>query len=273
VALLESARGSLPRLPASYRWRERDDLLWIEASAGGAHAAFTTRLGGVSEGPYRSLNLGILTDDDRERVAHNRERAAAALGRDPGGFAMGWQVHGAGIEVHDGKPEQSGWVRRGALPKSDGQVTSHPGVTPLVLAADCVPLVIAGDGTIAAVHCGWRGVAAGIVARAVELLEARGGGRPAELHAALGPAIGRCCYEVGEEVLAPLRARGHPPHGEDRSLDLPGAVRFELERAGVDDRRIAASGLCTSCHEALFFSHRRDGGVTGRQAGIAWLAR
>jgi polyphenol oxidase len=228
----------------------------------------------VSGGPYRSLNLGILTDDEPALVARNRELVAAALQRDSAGFAMGWQVHGAELRSHLEPPAQSGYVQRGELPKSDAQLTTHPEVTPLVLAADCIPLAVGAEGAVAVLHCGWRGVAAGIVPRAVEALGSISRSRPADLRAALGPGIGPCCYEVGEEVFAALEGRGYVSEvRRDRSLDLPLAVRLELERAGLEEARIAAPGLCTSCLGELFFSHRRDAGVTGRQAGLAWLER
>jgi copper oxidase (laccase) domain-containing protein len=125
---------------------------------------------------------------------------------------------------------------------------------------------------VAAVHCGWRGVAAGLVGKALEALGEVAGCEPASVAAAIGPGIGPCCYEIGDEV----RQAFHE-HGEggavlpDGRLDIALAVRRDLERGGVPVGRIAASGICTSCNPGLFFSHRRDGGVTGRQAGLAWL--
>jgi copper oxidase (laccase) domain-containing protein len=129
-----------------------------------------------------------------------------------------------------------------------------------VLVADCVPLVLSGNGAVAAVHCGWRGVAAGIVERAVEKVRALGGD---PLSAAIGPAIGPCCYEVGDEVLARFGAAGP-------MLDLTAIVARRLEGAGV--AAVAATGICVSCNADLFFSHRRDGGVTGRQGALVWRA-
>jgi YfiH family protein len=170
---------------------------------------------------------------------------------------MGRQVHGTGVEVREQPGE--------GLREADAQITHSAGLTPLVLVADCVPVVIARPGAVAAVHCGWRGVAGGILERALDALG------PGEAVAALGPGIGPCCYEVGEEVREAFRARGHDtaamPAGR---LDLPRAIRAELERRGV--ARVWDCGLCSSCHADLFFSHRRDGGRTGRQAGLAWLA-
>ena len=251
--------AALPRVTAPFAWKTAGGLAWIEVAVGSATAVFSTRLGGASEGPFRSLNLGILTDDDPERVSHNRETVTRAAGRDPDSLAMGHQVHGADVQVQE-EPRS-----RGLLVKADAQVTTAAHVTPLVLVADCVPLVLAADGAVAAVHCGWRGVAAGIVPRAVARVAELGTGQVA---AAVGPGIGPCCYEVGAEVVEALAGRGLPAAGP--MLDLAACVVAELEGAGVND--VHVSGVCVSCNAELFFSHRRDGGVTGRQGALAWLA-
>ena len=250
--------AALPRVSAPFEWQAAGELTWIEAAVGPAKAAFSTRTGGTSEGPFRSLNLGVLTADDQGRVQRNRDLLARGIGRHPGSLAMGQQVHGATVQVQD-RPRS-----RGQLERADAQVTTATAVTPLVLVADCVPVVLAARGAVAAVHCGWRGVAAGIVPRAVEQVAALGDGPVA---AVIGPGIGPCCYEVGPEVLEQLAARGHEAEG--RMLDLAACVADELRRAGVEDS--AACGICVSCNEELFFSHRRDGGVTGRQGALAWL--
>jgi YfiH family protein len=261
-----------PQLSAPFRWLRRDGLVLIEAELPAGRAVFSTRAGGRSDGPYRSLNLGILTEDDSARVAQNRELLASALDRDPSGFAMGLQVHGAKVERRSRPPRASAYVQRGTrLTRADAQVTDDPGVTPLVLVADCVPLVLSAPRAVAVAHCGWRGVSAGLVPNAVEavreLARDAGGG----LSAALGPGIGACCYEVGDEVRDAFEARGHRAVFDGPRLDLAAAIRHELEQTGVKRGSIWDSGLCTSCQAELFFSHRRDAGVTGRQAGIAWL--
>jgi polyphenol oxidase len=234
-------------------------VTWIEAALPNAKAVFTTRLGGVSDGPYSELNLGILTADDPTLVRKNRAVLAAALGRDQGKFAIGRQVHGSSVHVND----EPG----GALIEADAQLTTNTGVTALVLVADCVPVVLATQGAVAAVHCGWRGTAAGIVNTALDALRERGDGET--VAAAIGPGIGPCCYEVGEEVCAAFEERGLDGAFDGRHLDLGRAIRLELERGGVE--AVTTVDLCTSCNPDLFFSHRRDGGVTGRQAGLAWL--
>ena len=214
--------------------------------------AFSTRQGGVSEGPYESLNLGILTDDERARVERNRELLADAAGVDMAAIAMGWQVHGIDVKEWDAPPD-------GELDKVDSHVTSRDDLALLVLVADCLPVALAGGDRVAMVHCGWRGLAGGIVANSV----ARFDEPPA---AAVGPGIGPCCYEVGDEVRGQLDAR----FADERMLDLRAIADERLRAAGVE--RVEHVDLCTSCREDLFFSHRRDDGVTGRQGGLVWRA-
>jgi polyphenol oxidase len=214
----------------------------------GGTALFTTRHGGVSEGPYASLNLGLNTDDDERAVAANRERAAELAGRP---LAAIHQVHGTHV-ADAGSP----------TPDADALVTTEAGVAPLVTVADCVPIVLIAPEAVGVVHAGWRGLHGGIVANAVRALRDRGA---TSVAAAVGPAIGPCCYEVGDELRAAFGTH-------ERTLDLPAIAAGQLAAAGVAE--VHAVGLCTACTEQdgepLFFSHRRDRGVTGRQAGIAW---
>ena len=227
----------------------------------GGRVAFSTRQDGVSQGPYESLNLGILTDDDQGHVAENRSLLATEIGLAPDRIAMGWQVHGTDIREWDAAPEHGGYAAPGAeLDKVDGHTTGIPELGLLVLVADCFPVALIGPGRAAMLHCGWRPLAAGMVEKALASFDEP----PA---AAIGPGIGRCCYEVGEEVLAEFA--GLDGVADGRMLDLNMVIRRKLEAAGVT--RIEDVDLCTSCRPDLFFSHRRDNGVTGRQGGIAWL--
>jgi YfiH family protein len=233
-----------------------------EVGLPGARAFFSTRRGGVSEGPFESLNLGILTDDKADRVAENRRRLAAGAGLDVGAVAMGWQVHGAQLHEWERAPEHGGFAEPGAdLPKVDGHVTEAPGLGLMVLVADCYPVALAGGGRAAMLHCGWRGLAAGILERALEGFD---GERPA---AAVGPGIGGCCYEVGQEVLDAFSGLDGVADGS--MLDLRAVISRKLDRAGVT--AVEHVDDCTSCREDLYFSHRRDDGVTGRQAGLVAL--
>jgi YfiH family protein len=240
-------------------WSERDGIRWLEAELPGARAAYSTRLGGVSEPPFDTLNLGRLTGD--EAVRENRHRLAAALELDPRNVLIGRQVHAADVVRHDGPTEPPAFAEPApGLPEADGHATAVPELAPLVFVADCLPVALSGSRGVAMIHCGWRGLAAGIVDRGVEEVEATA--------AAIGPGIGSCCYEVGEEVLEAFAGLGEGT-ADGRMLDLPEVARRLLARAGVDE--VEVSGLCTSCEPELFFSHRRDHGRTGRQCGLAWI--
>ena len=228
----------------------------------GARAVFSTRRGGVSEGPYESLNLGILTDDDPERVTENRRRLAAAVRVPRERVAMGWQVHATDLLEWDAPPPDRAYAEPGgkALPRVDGHLTAKPNLALLVLVADCYPVALSDGRRVAMLHCGWRGLAGGIVERAVERFETG----PA---AAVGPGIGGCCYEVGAEVLDAFSDLDGVASG--RMLDLRAVIGRKLAAAGVSE--IENLHHCTSCRRDLYFSHRRDVGVTGRQGGLVVL--
>ncbi|MGZ6697705.1 MAG: polyphenol oxidase family protein, partial [Solirubrobacteraceae bacterium] len=162
------------------------------------------------------------------------------------------QVHGTGVVTAD--PH--------AAPDADGLVTAAAHLAPLVLVADCLPVALISPEAVGVLHAGWRGLHGGILAAGVRALRELGATRVA---AAVGPGIGPCCYEVGDEVRAAFGT-------SQRTLDLPAIAAGQLAAAGVEE--VHDAGLCTHCArrdgEPLFFSHRRDRGVTGRQAGIAW---
>jgi polyphenol oxidase len=223
----------------------------------GAEVLFTSRHGGVSRGAYASLNLGRWTDDDPDAVEQNRAGLERELDLV---FAYGRQVHGATVaRVREPPAEGSPPVR------ADGQATNVAGVGVLVLTADCLPVAIAARGAVAMLHAGWRGLEAGVIGRGVEALRELGGKGP--IAAAIGPGAGSCCYEVGEEIHARFASYGRSVR-RGRNLDLKQVARIQLERAGAE--QIHDAGICTICTKR-FFSHRREHGVTGRQAGIAWL--
>jgi YfiH family protein len=225
---------------------------------------FTVRTGGVSGGAYESLNLGALTEDEPENVAENRRRACAAFGVDPETATMAWQHHGADVT----RAEPRGIVTPGTVfERCDGLWSDEPGQGMMLLTADCLPVAIArangAKPALAILHVGWRGLLAGIVAAGARIL---GGGR---LAAAIGPGIGPCCYEVGEEVSGPFRA-AYGNVVRDGRLDLWSAAERALRDAGCE--QVERTDLCTYCHPELFFSHRRDRGRTGRQGIVAAIA-
>lgn len=233
--------------------------------AGPYTVVFSTRVGGVSEGPYESLNLGILTGDDPGRVIENRRLLAERVGIDPERARMAWQQHGA--EVRKATPE--GIVTPGMRHEAcDGWWSDERGQGMMLVTADCVPVAIArrdGDRpALAVLHVGWRGLLEGIVANGVAAL----GGEA--VAAAIGPGIGPCCYEVGREVAEPFEARFGPEVSNDGKIDLWRATELALNDAGCGE--VERTDLCSFCHPELFFSHRRDRGTTGRQGVIAAVA-
>ncbi|UCC68356.1 MAG: peptidoglycan editing factor PgeF [Armatimonadota bacterium] len=242
----------------------------------------TTRHGGVSEGPYGKLNLGLHVDDDPERVIENRRRVCQVLGVDFERCTFAQQVHGDSIRMVTAAEAGAGRARfEDGIPKTDGLVVGEPGVTVAVLVADCVPILLYDpeNHVGAAVHAGWCGTARGIAARAVRLLAEECGSRPAALIVALGPAIGSCCYQVGAEVVAGL-TRGfdyQEPVAERRGgnwhADLAKANLQQLTTVGVLAKNIEPSGVCTSCDSAEFYSDRKLGRPTGRFGAFISLRR
>jgi YfiH family protein len=225
----------------------------LELELPGARVRFTTRAGGVSEGPYAALNLGRWTDDDPAAVAENRRRAAEDR---PLAFAR--QVHGTRVLTLDGATGED------AIAEADGVATTTAGIAALVLTADCLPVAVSGAGGVAMLHAGWRGLAGGVLEEGVRALRALGVDGP--LHAAIGPGAGACCYEVGDEVAARFPAWART----GRTIDLKAVAARRLADAGVG--AVLDVQRCTMCEPQTFFSHRASGGLTGRQGGLAWLS-
>jgi YfiH family protein len=218
---------------------------------------FSTRRGGVSEGPYESLNLGLLTADRREHTLENRRRLCDRVGAGVEQLAMNRQVHGAIVNrAVAGERGRDG----------DGLWTDEPGIPMLKLTADCLPVALArqnGSPALAVLHAGRLGLLEGIVEAGVAAL----GG--SHLAAAVGPGIGPCCYEVGDDIRDAYRTRFGPTVVRGRNLDLWTAAERVLRDAGVES--VERADVCTACN-AEFFSHRRDSGVTGRQGVIGYVA-
>jgi polyphenol oxidase len=220
--------------------------------------AFSTRQGGVSQGPFASLNLGLLSGDEPRLVLENRRRLCAEVGADPARLAMNVQQHSATVN----RARAAG---RGS--PGDGLWSDEPGIPMLKLTADCLPIALVRTNgrspALAVLHAGWRGLVQGVVAAGVASL----GGRPAAI---IGPAIGPCCYQVGPEVSSAFRARFGSEVVSGRSLDLWASGERALLEAGCSS--VERVDLCTACHPELFFSHRRDGLPRGGQGVIGLVA-
>jgi YfiH family protein len=231
-------------------------------------AVFTERTGGTSPKPFDSLNMSFAVDDDDGKVRANRARVVEGLDIAP--FASAEEVHGANAVRVGAKRAGVGFDDLGSrVPHADVLFTASARLPLAVLAADCLPMVFASPaaGLVAVVHAGWRGVAAGILPRAAALFD-----DAAAVRVAVGPAIGPCHYEVKEDVALAVASASEAGVVTDRRggrlyLDLPATARAHLRALGI--RKVEDTGLCTACERARFFSHRRDRGTTGRQAGIA----
>jgi hypothetical protein len=237
----------------------RSELL---TRTGFAHG-FSLRSGGVSAGPFASLNLGRSVGDAPDAVAENVARFAADVGADVARIFEVTQVHGGAVRVVDAGDTVSS-VR---TVEADALVTRVDGFAVGVRTADCVPVLIADrrSGGVAAVHAGWRGVVARVVDATLDALRAR----PADLVCAIGPHIRLASFEVGEEVAVAIAevAHGEPVVSRQRPkphVDLARALRAQLRAWGVPDTSIEDVGGCTFAEPERFFSHRRDAGRTGR---------
>lgn len=227
---------------------------------------FTTRAGGVSPPPYDSLNLGLSTADDPRNVLENRRRVLALFGHPPQVALR--QVHGSLVHPVEAPGEWEG----------DGLLSATPGLLLRVSVADCYPILLHDPvrGVVGALHAGWRGVVGGILPQALALARARYGVDPAHLRVAVGPGIGGCCYWVGPEVVERFEAAALPFYRPDPErpgryrLDLEAAIRFQALKGGVRSEHYWALGSCTYT-DNRFFSHRRDGGRTGRMWALIML--
>ena len=302
-----SKRGSAPRgAPAAVRrgasaWeiRRARGLQIVESPMLGqldwlVHG-FSTRPGGASELDGKpALNLGFTDWDDRASVVENRAKFAAALEVRQMPLVTLRQFHSDVVHVTTAAEADA--------PKADAAATRAPGILLGVQTADCVPILLADTRrrAVAAIHAGWRGTLARIVVKTLGRMQMQFGTRPRDVVAALGPAIGRCCYEVGPEVAQAFAAQfpqaaewfdgpfeqlahgeeplwlpwltmmppGHVPPPPRVQLDLRAANRWQLVDAGVPESRIAVSDLCTACRTDLLFSYRREGAKTGRMMAV-----
>ena len=250
------------------------------AQLDGVRHGVTTRAGGVSTGPFASLNLGLHVGDEPGAVLENRRRACAALGVEPGSLVAGAQVLGNAVAWVTGADRGRGALDPDdALPDTDALITDAPGVTLVAFSADCplVALVDPGRRAIGLAHASRRGVLGRVAARTVRAMERLLGCEPADLAAAIGPSIGPCCYEVGDEVFDAARRalpgaeRFFTRRGDRHHLDLWAATAGQLVEAGVPRQRIEVAGLCTCCHADEFFSYRAARGPTGRFALLLGL--
>ena len=255
-----------------------NELVYMTSTVIGARHAFTTRFGGVSEGIFATLNLGSNRGDDPAAVRENYRRVCALMGAGIDEAAVTKQVHGAVVRT---VTEEDRHVCMSAVPyEADGLVTAVRGLPLMCFTADCVPALLCEEenGVIAAVHCGWRSSVGDILKNAVEAMCALGARRE-KICCALGPAIGRCCFETDDDVPdAVARYLGGEVEGlftgraDGKTLvDLRGANRRRLIQLGLREENIDVSDECTVCLHDKYWSHRYTGGLRGSQAAAIVL--
>ena len=247
----------------------RSELL----TARGVRHGFSTRNGGVSEGPFATLNVAVGPGDRPEAVAENLRRLAGAIGVDASCLYQTSQVHGARVRSVRADDDRLAVLHE----EADALVTRAKGTAIGIRVADCVPVLLFDErtGHVAAAHAGWKGVVAGVLAEAIATLDGNhGGGEHTAIVAAIGPSIGPCCFEVGEDVASTIAACAPEDprvivRGEEKPrVDLRRVVRAQLRGLGLDDAKIEDVPGCTRCEPERFFSYRRDGARSGRHLAV-----
>jgi len=239
--------------------------------------AFCTRRGGASQDEYKSLNMSFREGDEEFRVLQNWDRLATAFAIPMEQFLVVNQVHGDAIFVI--KPHGSYFSSRDEL-NYDAIVTTRANLAICIKTADCVPVSVVDKvkKVIAVVHAGWRGSALGISAKVIELMQNQYRSQPQDILVAIGPSIGRCCYEIDQATADAFRKQNNHElflqQGKKKDkwmLDLVEANRSQILEAGIPESNIEVAGFCTTCNQDMFFSHRGSGGITGRQINFMMI--
>ncbi len=260
--------------------RLEQSTLWVPISLSDeVMAVFTTRNGGVSEPPYDTLNLSFQRKDTRENVMENFRRLSQSLGIPMERMVLSRQVHGSTITVVDKSMAGSGLVKDNPYGDTDGLVTAERGIALVTFYADCTPVYLYDPvaGAIGLVHSGWRSTLQSIAAKAVQKMEVAFGCKAENIHAALGPHIRQCCFEVGEDVyrqfaqVFPMDTDKMKPSGDKWHIDLSGIITHTLMREGLDVNNIHDIRRCTVCEKELFFSHRGGKGISGTGAAVLMM--
>lgn len=234
---------------------------------------FTTRRGGVSEGCFASMNLRLSGGDSKENVLENYRIIARTLGVDEHSFVLSKQVHKTDVRIVGKEDCGNGLFRENRFDSADALITAEKGVALVTFYADCVPVYFLDKvrGVIALAHSGWRGTRAEIVAKTVRCMCENFGTEPENVLCAIGPSIGRCCFEVGDEVAAEFDEKYVDKKGSKPHIDLQGCIADSLCRAGVRRENITVSGICTRCGCDEFYSHRATGDARGTMAAVLML--
>jgi YfiH family protein len=242
---------------------------------------FTTRIGGVSANEYSTLNLGFNKMDNRENVLENYKRVAHCIGIEIKDMVLSNQIHDNKVRTIDESDRGKGIIRESDIIGYDGLITNIPGVAIVTFYADCVPVFFFDPNkrVISISHSGWRGTMKEIVSETVSKMNTEYGSNPEDLEVVIGPSIGKCCFEVGEDVVTEFSenlrwSRKFCDRAEKANkwlINLQGIIEQSLMNSKVKKKKIFISNICTKCNKDVFFSHRGDAGKTGSMAGIMQL--
>lgn len=254
----------------------REYLLPSPLNTDFSFAAFTSKVGGFSHGKIEGLNLGFRVGDEKENVYKNYRAVASDLGFDLDKAVLARQTHTDNIRIVTEDDLGKGITKESDITDTDGLITDIKGATLIIFAADCMPVLFLDPKkkVVAAAHSGWRGTVKEIAAKTVRLMKSEFGSEPEDILAAVGPSIGKCCFEVDEDAAFCFDKRYRiPKSGGKYHVDLWSAVRDMLEREGVPPQNIGVSGVCTICHSDKYYSYRAHKDHAGRCAGTIGIRR
>ena len=251
----------------------------FEESGVVAHG-FSTRLGGVSAMPYNTMNLGLNTKDDIENVRENYRRFCKMVGICENNLVLTHQVHSANIKIVSKIDAGKGLCKQSDLGDVDGLITAERGLPIGIFYADCTPILLLDPKkkVVAAVHSGWRGTLSRIGRKAVQIMKKEFGCKPEDILASFGPSIKECSFEVSEDVFDKFCKEFGTNElcesrvvGEKFYIDTDKINKHQLIEEGLKDENISICNMCTYCNDDIFYSHRADGGVTGRMSAVIEL--
>lgn len=267
----------------TWEWAKSGDIDYISVPAWsrqGVKACFTSRSGGCSQLPYQSLNLGLHVGDQYDRVIANRQDMVEAFGSSINDMVCCQQVHGSEvIRVNEDMSGSGSEIYDTALPGYDAMICNTPGLLLATFYADCFPVFFFDPvkRAVGLAHSGWKGVMGHIAVRTVKAMEQHFNSRPEDIQVLIGPGIQRCCFEIGSDLADKVRQEFSSftniiySTGDAYCWDLPETIRQDLNQSGINLGNLISCDLCSSCRTNLFFSYRKEGGVTGRMAAVIGL--
>ncbi len=267
----------------AWEWAKNGDIYYITVpgwSRQGVKIGFTSRSGGGSRSPYHQLNLGLHVGDEYDRVVANRKDVVAAFASSLNDMVCCQQVHGSEVILVDENMSGSGSeIYATALPGYDAMICDTPGLLLATFYADCFPVFFFDPvkRAVGLAHSGWKGVMGNIAVRTVQEMQQHFNSRPEDIQVLIGPGIQQCCFEIGSDLADRVRQEFSSftniiySNGDAYRWNLPETIRQSLFQSGIREKNLISCDLCTSCRSDLFFSYRKEGGITGRMAAVIGL--